>query len=363
MMMQIGARWALASAVVAACLLGGGPATAAGSAPRPALPPPAARGEASSGDIVDATVESPGETASDVSSTEYWTPERMRTAIEAPVPTSLSDPGHPDASGVPDEESGSAAVARMETLAQPAAPTSAAVGPQAFEEPRGSAVVGRVFYTDPGEVHRYACSGVAINTPSGRVVMTAGHCVHTGQGGGWQRHWEFVPGYVDGRAPFGHFPEKHLLTSTAWITKGSEGPIPSDVAATDIGFAVTAPDPAGRSLGSIVGGDGLTIGAAPSGLPIELLAYPVNRLGGARLSACRTSTVDSGHAGVMAAEGCGFEGGGSGGPWVDRFDAKTGRGFVRGVTSGSAGEVYLEAAVPSELTKRMLAQADRDGRG
>ena len=137
-------------------------APAAGAAPR--LHPPAEASASSGGE--EARIRA------------YWTPERMRS-----TPPLL-------ASGRTD----------------PLAVASFAPVPDATLPP--FLVNGRIFVRQ-GRSKGY-CSGTAINSPSRRLVLTAGHCVNSGPRGrrgssAWSRYMEFVPAYTDGAAPFGSF--------------------------------------------------------------------------------------------------------------------------------------------------------------
>lgn len=49
----------------------------------------------------------------------------------------------------------------------------------------------------------YSCSATAINTPTGRLAVTAGHCLADGRT--WSRKLTFVPAYRDGKRPYGTF--------------------------------------------------------------------------------------------------------------------------------------------------------------
>ena len=57
---------------------------------------------------------------------------------------------------------------------------------------KGRGPTARIFGFDPRE-GLYSCSGTSLNTPSGSIVLTAGHCVL--ENGRWGRHIVFVPGY------------------------------------------------------------------------------------------------------------------------------------------------------------------------
>jgi hypothetical protein len=62
----------------------------------------------------------------------------------------------------------------------------------------GTAAVGALFTTSDGQLDKHFCSGTVINSPNGDLVITAAHCI-TGTSG----PIDFVPGYDNGRAPYG----------------------------------------------------------------------------------------------------------------------------------------------------------------
>ncbi|KIY97476.1 glutamyl endopeptidase [Monoraphidium neglectum] len=69
------------------------------------------------------------------------------------------------------------------------------------------------------------CSGALIGAST---VLTAGHCVHTGRGGGFVRAWAFSPGRTTTTAtsrtvvnPYGTVKYSKLVTTNGWITASS----------------------------------------------------------------------------------------------------------------------------------------------
>jgi V8-like Glu-specific endopeptidase len=118
------------------------------------------------------------------------------------------------------------------------------------------AVNGRIFVRQ-GRKRGY-CSGTAINSPTRRLVLTAGHCVNTGPRGrrgtsAWSRFLQFVPAYTDGTAPFGAFIARRpeVYASEDWVRFGNPN--------YDIGAFLTGPNHEGVNVADAVGG-GATIG-------------------------------------------------------------------------------------------------------
>ncbi|HWS55902.1 MAG TPA: hypothetical protein VN228_17310 [Pyrinomonadaceae bacterium] len=73
--------------------------------------------------------------------------------------------------------------------------------------------VGKVFFRQHGVA--YVCSASSVGNYG---VITAGHCVHSGNNSatGWSTNFVFVPGYRNGTAPFGQFTANHLWVMNGW---------------------------------------------------------------------------------------------------------------------------------------------------
>jgi hypothetical protein len=155
----------------------------------------------------------------------YWTPARMRSALPL------------DATGWP-------AGMATTSFAPVAEPT---VAPYT--------VNGRLFVKQ-GNKAGY-CSATAINSPTRRLVLTAGHCVNSGPRGrrrttAWSHFLEFVPAYSGGEAPFGVFiaHRKAVFAPRQWVNSGNPN--------FDVGAILTTPDAGGANVADAVGG-GATI--------------------------------------------------------------------------------------------------------
>ncbi len=187
------------------------PVAGAGAAPR--LHPPAAGARAS-------VASEPARVSA------YWTPARMRSA--RPL---------------------GGAVRRNPLALATFAPVVDATLPP-------FAVNGRIFVRQ-GRNQGY-CSGTAIDSPTRRLVLTAGHCVNSGPRGrrgstAWSRFIEFVPAYTAGTAPFGAFIARRpeVFAPKPWVKTGNPN--------YDVGAFLTAPNEAGVNVADAVGG-GATIG-------------------------------------------------------------------------------------------------------
>ena len=179
---------------------------------------------------------------------------------------------------------------------------------------------GRVFGFDPRE-GLYSCSGTSLNTPSGSIVLTAGHCVL--ENGRWGRHIVFIPGYERKKRPFGTFVAEAVYVMPQWRRSENNG---FDVAALKV-----APSPLG-TLASVVGARGFETGRSRH-TKFQIFGYPAGASGGEELRTCRTHGLGSdsltnifkGPPTIPAS--CNMADGSSGGAWIADDQ------YVNGVTS------------------------------
>ena len=70
--------------------------------------------------------------------------------------------------------------------------------------------IGKVFFIDKAGNHKW-CSGTSIQSRHRNLVVTAGHCVYE-QGDDVFAKWVFVPGYYQGKAPYGIYVGAYAFT-------------------------------------------------------------------------------------------------------------------------------------------------------
>lgn len=231
-------------------------------------------------------------TASPAEVREYWTPERMRSAIP---------------------------------FGEPAAATPAKAGGTIAKRVRNVKRApirthGKAFFTLGGL--DYVCSATSVRSPGESLVWTAAHCVYEpGLTGGFATNWEFVPAYRSGRSPFGEWAGKSLQTTPQWKDSGTICPpgisICGDVR-HDFG-AVTVSKRGGRTLQDTVGGRGIVFGG-PRDQVYTPFGYPADEpFNGERMYRCRSpykgADRSSGSPAPMRIR-CDMTGGSSGGGWV-----------------------------------------------
>ena len=182
---------------------------------------------------------------------------------------------------------------------------------------------GKIFAVDPAE-GPYTCSGTALDTPSGSIVLTAGHCLV--EGGRWGRDVVFVPAFDHGARPFGTFRASAVYPMPQW--RDGENP-DYDLAAIKV-----SPDALG-SLGDVVGGRQWTTGKSRFA-SFQIFGYPAGALEGEALRSCKAKGLGSDiftnvFSGPPTVPGrCDMAGGASGGAWLvnGRVDGVTSYGYT-----------------------------------
>jgi V8-like Glu-specific endopeptidase len=191
--------------------------------------------------------------------------------------------------------------------------TSTRTYPRQQDSTYPSSAVGKLFFRD-GAGNSYICTGSMIKPG---VVLTAGHCVHSGSGDGWYNSFTFVPGFrvtddgVETR-PFGTWTSvAQVRTTAAWANGGGNVPNPGDWA-----LVVFNPDTAGRRIGDYTGTLGYQY-PAMIGRLMTVLGYPANLDGGTQMHRVESMVNDGG--GNVGIWGSDMTGGSSGGPVVLNF--------------------------------------------
>ncbi|HKG36059.1 MAG TPA: hypothetical protein VKA89_06430 [Solirubrobacterales bacterium] len=242
----------------------------------------------------------------------YWTPARMRAAeppqLTAPPPSpgmGRAEHQSPPTFVAPSPPGGGGSALRRGT----GGASASAFGPGS-ERSFPNRLHGRVFgtYSALGD---FSCSGTAVNSLGRSLVITAGHCVFDPQTGEFATNWIFVPGYRDGRAPFGRWRARSLRASAPWVR--------AENISFDVGAATVRRNRNGRALQDVIGGRGIGFGQARDRLYTSY-GYPAELpFDGERLEACRSpyrgDDPDTDPPRTMRIT-CDMTGGSSGGGWV-----------------------------------------------
>jgi V8-like Glu-specific endopeptidase len=195
-------------------------------------------------------------------------------------------------------------------------------------------VIGKLFFTTNTGINA-VCSASIIQR---RIIATAGHCVHNGNGStsGWYSNFRFVPALRNGVGPWGSYTWAAAIVTGTWFSGGGGVPNAADYAMIELN------DKSGVRIGSLLGWLGW-ITLSLSGNHANLMGYPCN------LDLCNlmhqvTAEAFSNAANNTVIYGSDMRGGSSGGPWVQNFGAasscssgcsgfQTGRNQIIGVTS------------------------------
>jgi V8-like Glu-specific endopeptidase len=149
-----------------------------------------------------------------------------------------------------------------------------------------------------------------MNSANRSLVLTAGHCVHDGGGGGWMQNWVYFPGYQNGASSQGTFSAISLGTETGWINNSDTH--------YDYGFAHVGTNSAGQHVTDALGGNGwITNPGRPT---VTLLGYPSNINGGQLQEACVGTTSRRSIINSDQEIGCNWSFGASGSPWIENYD-------------------------------------------
>ncbi|MGH3378720.1 MAG: trypsin-like serine peptidase [Actinoallomurus sp.] len=260
---------------------------------------------------------------------DYWTAERMRRAAipprrSRPNPMTEKTEKTEKNAGVDDGPAAGPPVLIPGTAPIPQSSRRGVETPGAPWNSRGAvrATTGKVFFTiDGGD---YVCSAGTVASANRDLVVTAGHCAQDATGT-WARNWIYVPGYDQGRRPYGAFSARHMFVPTPWSAHGDEN---YDVA------LVVLEATGGRHVTDVVGAQGIAFDQ-PRGSLVYGFGYPAGgRYDGEHLTYCSGKTYPDSHK-ITKDEGlrCDMTEGSSGGPWLTRFDSGTGTGVVTSVSS------------------------------
>ncbi|MEV4888374.1 hypothetical protein AB0K48_03150 [Nonomuraea sp. NPDC055795] len=210
--------------------------------------------------------------------------------------------------------------------------------------------IGKVFFVDASGKYRW-CSATSIQSNYRNVVSTAAHCVYDTDGNrDVMDRWVFVPGYYQGKAPFGIYVGKQAFTHYDFTTyEDYDRDYAFVTVYNGIGHNGKKFVDAGR-LGDNVGGQGISWNQ-PSGKPVRAFGYPYaphpdgNKVySGVTPKTCYGPTtgkkvgaswlkIDE-HVGLKCAVTPGYDGG----PWLKNYSNAKRLGYVNGVTSTFADQ-------------------------
>ncbi|MEU6553199.1 trypsin-like peptidase domain-containing protein [Streptomyces sp. NPDC046915] len=209
---------------------------------------------------------------------------------------------------------------------------------------RESARVGALF--DADRVGKLAgghfCTASVVHSAHGNLIATAAHCVDGDDGG----DVVFVPGYRDGKAPYGVWKVTRRFLPDGWSKEQDED--------SDVAFAVVegVGGERGKRIEDIVGGNHFAPRTATGATAVTVTGYP-----NAQETPISCTNKPSVHSDTQQRISCpDFTGGTSGSPWVNGDHEVVGilGGHEQGgetadisysvVLGAEAAELYADAA-------------------
>ncbi|MEV6528341.1 trypsin-like peptidase domain-containing protein [Streptomyces sp. NPDC051639] len=169
--------------------------------------------------------------------------------------------------------------------------------------------VGALFGDSSALEGGHFCTASVVRSKGRNLLVTAAHCL---DGGGKLR---FVPGYRDGKAPYGIWEIRRTYVGDAWTGAQDED--------SDVAFATVA-DQGGKGVEDVVGGNAFVTGRETGATAVTVTGYPSTL--DAPITCTNRPTV---HSRTQQRIACpAFAGGTSGSPWVNGY------GEVVGVIGG-----------------------------
>jgi hypothetical protein len=222
---------------------------------------------------------------------DYWTPERMRSAVPlnqvGPGTTATRAGARPAIAPPPDQET---------------FPESDTLYPQR--------VHGKLFLSKGAQ--NVTCSATLVTAAGQDAILTAGHCLYDLELGVEATNVAFAPGYRNRVAPFGRFPASALHYPAEFVAGNRE---------FDIGAANLAPNESGVPA-SVLGTRGVTFNKqrrSYRGGVFQIFGYPGRPTGfydGQRLILCASPFTGFNDDGALLADPCYQHEGSSGGAWL-----------------------------------------------
>ncbi len=180
----------------------------------------------------------------------YWTPQRMRRATPL-----TATPSRREVARAARRTAAASARGKAKTVPPTRGRTasSSAEGPT----PMANLIIdptkypyrtqGKLFFNQGGG--SFVCSATVVNTPTQRVIFSAGHCAV--DEGAVSSNVAFVPGYHNGVRPYGTFVATKLYSINGWIQSGN---FSYDISAAVLGGR--------RKVAAVVGSRGIKFNLA-----------------------------------------------------------------------------------------------------
>jgi Trypsin len=218
----------------------------------------------------------------------------------------------------------------------PAVLTGSGAAPGTSSSPFvGMPMVGALFVSgEGGRPGNHFCTGSVVDSPGGDLIATAAHCiVDPSNGSTTAAPFVFVPGYHDGKEPYGEWTPVKVLIDPHWTANADPD--------YDIAFVVLRETGhPGARLSDLVGSEGIAFNTRLPAV-VSGIGYPAS---GDQPIAC-LNTLKPFQATQSEFDCGGFADGSSGGPLLLGIDPASGRGSLVGVIGG-----YEEGGLTPEVS-------------
>jgi V8-like Glu-specific endopeptidase len=205
------------------------------------------------------------------------------------------------------------------TAADSAAPRLAASVRLSGTSFSGTPAVGALFFTSATGSRTHFCTASVVHSPRRDVVITAAHCMASYAAS--PEEVTFVPGYHDGKAPYGVWTTARVIVDRAWASTSD----PDD----DVAFLIVSGPASGTRIEDVTGAEQLGISQSSTGV-VRVIGYPNSQ---ERPITCQNRTTKF-SARQLQFDCGGFTNGTSGGPFLTDVSPATGNGLVVGVIGG-----------------------------
>jgi V8-like Glu-specific endopeptidase len=178
--------------------------------------------------------------------------------------------------------------------------------------------VGALFDSDTSGGH--FCTASVVDSPHNDVIVTAAHCLNSGNGGSDKRNVAFVPAYADGKAPYGIWEPAKYVMDPRWVKSADPD--------LDVAFVVLKSHD-GKNIEQVLGANKIEFDPGYAH-QVRVTGYPASV---DAPIACDNRTVkqDPDYLEFACAD---FYGGTSGSPWVTGYNAQTRTGTIIGILGG-----------------------------
>jgi V8-like Glu-specific endopeptidase len=265
----------------------------------------------------------------------FWTPARMK-AVKGFDQAALSDLGNfrrTLAGGGPT----SAVRCVSEAGLSRAVPGTAPRAAPSTTAPSGYPTIGKLTFSADG-VLSLNCTATVISGTAARnnneLIVTAAHCIEGTTNGVPYNSTRIVfsPMWHSNQNPFGTWTVRKIFLDSGWmkcvipLIDCSTNPL------DDYAIIVLNPKK-GKGVGAVTGSDGWHVSQPGTVRNVAIAGIPATSSGTLIRMANTATVTEAGHP-YRKATTPGLTDGSSGGPWLQSFSARTGRGVLLGDTGG-----------------------------